>query len=87
MQGQGPVQVTIYRRPQIGRDGDLDQSEAYDISQVISYKLRFVTCTRIQAQGLILQRIRTYPNFHFHHKKVRINPNFSNENERNKSED
>ena len=26
------VQVTIYRRPLIGRDGHLDQSEAYDIS-------------------------------------------------------
>ena len=26
------VQVTIYRRPRIGRDGHLDQSEAYDIS-------------------------------------------------------
>ena len=25
------VQVTIYRRPRIGRDGHLDQSEAYDI--------------------------------------------------------
>ena len=26
------VQVTIYRSLQIGRDGHLDQSEAYDIS-------------------------------------------------------
>ena len=26
------VQVTIYRRLLIGRDGHLDQSEAYDIS-------------------------------------------------------
>ena len=26
------VQVTIYRRFLIGRDGHLDQSEAYDIS-------------------------------------------------------
>ena len=26
------VQVTIYRRLQIGRDGHLDQSVAYDIS-------------------------------------------------------
>ena len=26
------VQVTIYRRVRIGRDGHLDQSEAYDIS-------------------------------------------------------
>ena len=26
------VQVTIYRRLVIGRDGHLDQSEAYDIS-------------------------------------------------------
>ena len=26
------VQVTIYRRLLIGRDGNLDQSEAYDIS-------------------------------------------------------
>ena len=26
------VQVTIYRRLRIGRDGHLDQSEAYDIS-------------------------------------------------------
>ena len=25
-------QVTIYCRPRIGRDGHLDQSEAYDIS-------------------------------------------------------
>ena len=25
-------QVTIYRRLQIGRDGHIDQSEAYDIS-------------------------------------------------------
>ena len=31
---QGPflVQVTLYRRLLIGRDGHLDQSEAYDIS-------------------------------------------------------
>ena len=27
------LQVTIYRRLWIGRDGHLDQSEAYDISQ------------------------------------------------------
>ena len=27
-----PVQITIYRRPLIGRDGYLDKSEAYDIS-------------------------------------------------------
>ena len=26
------VQVTIYRRLRIGRDGHLDQSEAYEIS-------------------------------------------------------
>ena len=26
------VQVTIYRRLRIGRDGHLDQSEAYDLS-------------------------------------------------------
>ena len=26
------IQVTIYRRLRIGRDGHLDQSEAYDIS-------------------------------------------------------
>ena len=26
------VQVTVYRRLRIGRDGHLDQSEAYDIS-------------------------------------------------------
>ena len=26
------VQVTIYRRTRIGRDGHLDQSKAYDIS-------------------------------------------------------
>ena len=26
------VKVTVYRRLQIGRDGHLDQSEAYDIS-------------------------------------------------------
>ena len=30
------VQVTIYRRLLIGRDGHLDQSEAYDISIDIS---------------------------------------------------
>ena len=29
------VQVTIYRRLGIGRDGDLDQSQAYDISQLV----------------------------------------------------
>ena len=29
------VQVTIYRRLRIGRDGHLDQSEAYDISQLL----------------------------------------------------
>ena len=29
------VQVTIYRRLLIGRDGHLDQSEAYDISQLV----------------------------------------------------
>ena len=26
------VQITIYRRPLVGQDGHLDQSEAYDIS-------------------------------------------------------
>ena len=36
------VQVTIYRRLRIGRDGYLDQSEAYDII--------IVTCPRIRAQ-------------------------------------
>ena len=30
--GRFLVQVTIYRRLLIGRDGHLDQSEAYDIS-------------------------------------------------------
>ena len=30
--GRIPVQVTIYRRLQIGRDDLLDQPEAYDIS-------------------------------------------------------
>ena len=29
------VQVAIYRRLLIGRDGHLDQSEAYDISQLV----------------------------------------------------
>ena len=29
------VQVTIYRRILIGRDGHLDQSEAYDISYLV----------------------------------------------------
>ena len=29
------VQVTIYRRLLIGRDGHLDQSEAYDISELV----------------------------------------------------
>ena len=29
------VQVTIYRRLLIGRDGHLDQSEAYDIAQLV----------------------------------------------------
>ena len=29
------VQVTIYRRLLIGRDGHLDQSEAYDMSQLV----------------------------------------------------
>ena len=29
------VQVTIYRRLLIGRDGRLDQSKAYDISQLV----------------------------------------------------
>ena len=29
------VQVTIYRRLLIGRDGHLDQSEAYAISQLV----------------------------------------------------
>ena len=29
------VQVTIYRRLRIGRDGHLDQSEAYDISNIV----------------------------------------------------
>ena len=29
------VQVTIYRRLLIGRDGHLDQSEAYDISYIV----------------------------------------------------
>ena len=30
-----PVQVTIYRRLRIGRDGHLDQSEANDMSQIV----------------------------------------------------
>ena len=29
------IQVTIYRRLLIGRDGHLDQSEAYDISYFV----------------------------------------------------
>ena len=29
------VQVTIYRRLRIGRDGRLDQSGAYDVSQLV----------------------------------------------------
>ena len=29
------VQVTIYRRLLIGRDGHIDQSEAYDISKLV----------------------------------------------------
>ena len=29
------VQVTIYRRLRIGRDGHLEQSKAYDISQLV----------------------------------------------------
>ena len=29
------VQVTIYRRLLIGRDGHLDQSEAYDITRLV----------------------------------------------------
>ena len=29
------MQVTIYRKLLIGRDGHLDQSEAYDISQLV----------------------------------------------------
>ena len=33
-QGRILVQVTIYRRLQIGRDGHLDQSDAYDISNL-----------------------------------------------------
>ena len=37
-----PVQVTIYRMLRIGRDGDLDQSEACDI---------IVTCTRTLARN------------------------------------
>ena len=32
------VQVTIYRRLPIGRDGHLDQSEAYDISNLYDNK-------------------------------------------------
>ena len=32
VRGRILVQVTIYRRLLIGRDGHLDQSEAYDIS-------------------------------------------------------
>ena len=32
IQNQGPYSLTIYRRLRIGRDGHLDQSEAYDIS-------------------------------------------------------
>ena len=30
------MQLTIYRRLQIGRDGHLDQSEAYDISLLVT---------------------------------------------------
>ena len=29
------VQVTIHRRLGIGRDGHLDQSQAYDVSQLV----------------------------------------------------
>ena len=35
VRGRILVQVTIYRRLLIGRDGHLDQSEAYDISQLV----------------------------------------------------
>ena len=34
------AQVTIHRRLRIGRDGHLDQSEAYDISQLCLRKAR-----------------------------------------------
>ena len=38
------VQVTIYRRLLIGRDGHLDQSEAYDISQLVrEYGPRYIS--------------------------------------------
>ena len=33
------VQVTIYLRLPIGRDGHLDQSEAYDISQLVHIRV------------------------------------------------
>ena len=32
------VQFTMYRRLRIGRDGHLDQTEAYDISQLVRVK-------------------------------------------------
>ena len=32
------VQVTIYRRLRIGLDGQLDQSEAYDMPYIVTYE-------------------------------------------------
>ena len=43
------VQVTIYCRLQIGRDGYIDQSEVYDISQlVLGYRSCMVRQTEIE---------------------------------------
>ena len=39
------LQVAIYRRLLIGRNGHLDQSEAYDISQLVR---EYGTCISIQ---------------------------------------
>ena len=41
------VQVTIFRRFLIGRDGHLDQSEAYDVSFEVNSQLKMASTFRI----------------------------------------
>ena len=46
------VQVTIYRRIRIGRDGHLDQSEAYEISYLVrEYGPRYIAVFSFQEEN------------------------------------
>ena len=58
------VQVTICCRLQIGRDGHLDQSEAYDISQLVrEYRPRLPCVRDILLNGCTLVEWYTFKSF------------------------